>query len=85
MDGQTREVLPAEFALPCVKSEPQFDRELSGCLANRLCAANRPSRPVERGNKAVASRDDLASAEPAELVAHRVIMEIEQGSPPLVA
>ena len=66
-------------------SSAQLETDPTHALGDRLRAANRPSRPVEGGEEAVAGRVLLLAPEPGQLAPNQGVMLTEQLAPRAVA
>ena len=85
VDGDAADIGPVELDLARVEAGPDLQPQVSDSGDDRLRAANRTSRTVERREESVASRNDLPSTEPLELVACDRVMAVEQLLPGVIA
>jgi hypothetical protein len=69
-NGQARNVSRFELNLAGVQARANLEPDRLLTFSDRQSAANSPSRPVERRQKAVSHRLDLGSAMSGELVSH---------------
>src|SRR5207245_2205715 len=83
--GDPRDLAVEQFALARVQPCAHLEPELTNVRDDRLRAADRPRRPVEAREEAVAGRVDLPAAIPHELLAHGTVMAHEQLAPGPVA
>src|SRR5918912_4581027 len=85
VDGDPAHLPVRELALAGVQAGAQLDAEPPHRLLDRVGGADRPRRPVEGGEEAVAGRVDLAPAVAGELRADRRLVRLEQLAPAAVA
>src|SRR5262249_26311529 len=71
--------------LPRVDARPHLEPQLAEHVPNRDTAADRPCRPVEQREEAVARRVDLLAAETHQLTPDRRMMSLEERAPGRVA
>ena len=64
VDRKASNIIADQFDLAGVNSRADGDSKVVDRGTDRLRAADRPSRPVEHGNEAVACGHDLAAAKP---------------------
>src|SRR5262245_43083866 len=85
VDGETGEIVGADFALSRVQARSHIDPEGLGGFVDGLGAMNGARRAVEAGQKTIPGRLDLLTAEAAQFVADCAIVRVQKGAPPLVA
>jgi hypothetical protein len=78
-------ITAGHFDLPSMQSATDLNFERADGLDNRACAANGARRTVERGQKSVSKRFDLAAAVTHEFSAHTRMMGTEQIAPASIA
>jgi len=82
MDTAMPAVAVGDLALAGVEPGPDLELEWTERVADRRRCENRPRRPVEGGEEAVAGRVELAALEAGELAADDSVMPLQQ-LPPL--
>jgi hypothetical protein len=85
MDGDALHITAGHFDLAGVQSATDLNFERADGLDNRASAANGARRTVERGQKSVSKRFDLAAAVPSEFSPHARMMSTEQIAPASIA
>src|SRR5215467_4112522 len=85
VDGETGEIVAADFALSRVQARSHIDPEGLGGFGDGLGAMNGARRAVEAGQKTIPGRLDLLTAEAAQFVADCSVVRVQKGAPPLVA
>ncbi len=85
VDGETGEIVAADFALPRVQARSHIDPESLGGFPDGLRAMNGARRAVEAGQKTIPGRLDLLTAEAAQFVADCSVVRVQKGAPPPVA
>ena len=70
VDGDPADVVADQLALAGVQARPDLQPERPDRLDDRARTADRPGRPVERRQEAVAGRLDLAAPEAGQLLPH---------------
>src|SRR5438105_14601275 len=74
-----------QLALTGMEARPQLETEGPDRVSDRARRANRPRRPVEGGEEAVARGVDLATAKPRQLLPDGCVMGLEKLAPAAVA
>src|SRR5205085_6553659 len=85
VDGDAAHLAVRELALAGVESCAQLEPEAPHAVADRAGGADRPRRPVEGGEEAVAGGVDLPSAVARELAADGNLVRLEQLAPAAIA
>ena len=85
MHSHAGNVVSANFDLSRMQSSPDTKVQWTQRIPNGQCALDGPPRTVECGHEAVADRLHLTTSEPLELRPHRLIMSIEEVTPPVVS
>src|SRR5439155_24867411 len=83
--GDPGDLAVEQLALARVQAGSHLDSQCADSFDDRLGAADRPCRPVEAGQEAVAGGVDLAAAEADELAADELVVALEQLAPGAVA
>ena len=73
-EGDPCDLVAKYFALPRMQPGPQVEAEFGGALDDRVRAADRAGRPIERSEEAVSGGVDFTPSEAGELPAHRLIV-----------
>ena len=85
VDGQSAEVRAPDLAFTGVEPHPEVKTQWHHRLVDRLGAADRSCRTVERQEKPVAGRLDRGPLEPSNLLPHDTVVRIEKHAPAVVA
>src|SRR5215468_4224550 len=85
VDGETGEIVAADFALSRVQARSHIDPDGLGCFGDGLGAMNGARRAVEAGQKTIPGRLDLLTAKAAQFVADCSVVRVQKRAPPLVA
>ena len=85
VNGQSTEVISSHFALSGMKPGPDLDPKRFDSSDNGASAPYCAGGPVERGEKAVPGRLDLAAAEVSQLLPHQTIVAVKDAAPTLIA
>ena len=81
MDCDALHITAGHLDLASMQSATDLNFERADGLDNRASAANGARRTVERGQKSVSQRFDLAAAVPREFSPHTRMMSTEQIAP----
>src|SRR5262249_60849358 len=85
VNGETGEIVAADFALSRVQARSHIDPEGLGGFGDGPGAMDGARRAVEAGQKPIPGRLDLPPAEAAQFVADCSVVRVQKGAPPLVA
>jgi hypothetical protein len=85
VDGDAADFLTHRFALTRMQTGAHLKAAVAYRLQDRACAADRPDRPVECYEEAVAGGIDLAPAKSVELSANECVVALDQLRPPRIA
>src|SRR5207344_509465 len=85
VDGDAGHLPVGELDLSGVQPGPDVQSERTHGLDDRARAPDRPRRPVEGREEAVARRVDLVPVEARELVANGRVVLLEEVAPPTIA
>jgi hypothetical protein len=85
VDGDACEFRAASFDLAGMDAHSHVDADLAGRVADRDAAANRAGRAVEGGEDAVTGVLLFVAREAHQLMAHGVIVAVEQRTPGTIA
>src|SRR5262245_43955572 len=77
VDGEAAEVVVEPLALARVEARAHLEAEVGDAVPDRAGRVDRPPRPVEGGEEAVAERLDLLPAEAREALAHEPVVGLE--------
>ncbi len=84
MNGQSTEVISSHFAFSGMKPCPDFDSKRFDHFDNGASAPYCAGGTVERGEKAVPGRLDLAATELSQLLPHQTIVAVKDAAPMLI-
>ena len=84
MNGQSTEVISSHFAFSGMRHGPDFDPKRFDHFDNGASGPYCAGGTVERGEKTVPGRLDLAAAEASQLLPHQTIVAVEDAAPTLI-
>src|SRR5262249_48468889 len=85
VNGDTADVVSVNIDFARMETTPDIDAEWAHLVDDRRGAAHGTGRTVKGRKKPVAQGLDLTTAKPSELLAHRIVMAVEQIAPSSVA